>query len=126
MKKLITLILILALALPALALADESFSILGRWSLASSYDEIINGYMLAKTDLIFFDDGNVFRFTVTKKNKDNDLTINHDVGIWVGDIDNMVIRFNNKTFKAYTDEDGLLYLENDGITNKFFRIQYIE
>ena len=127
MKKLITIILILALALPALALADDvNKSIIGRWTIESSYDELELGFMFGKTDLIFFNDGNVYRFTVTKKNHANDITIDHDSGIWIGENDTFVIRFNNKTFKARIDDQGFLYLENDNIENMFVRVQFLK
>ena len=127
MKKLITIILILALTLPALALAEDiNKNIVGRWTIESSYSELELGFMFGKTDLIFFNDGNVYRFTVTKKNHANDITIDHDCGIWIGENGNYVIRFDNKTFKAYIDDQGFLFLENEDITNMFIRVQYIK
>jgi hypothetical protein len=127
MKKLITMLLILWLALPALAIADNvNTNIIGRWTIESSYSELEFGYMFGKTDLIFFNDGNVYRFTVTKKNHANDISIDHDSGIWIGENNNYVIRFNNKTFKAHIDEQGFLFLENEDITNMFIRVQYIK
>ena len=127
MKKMLVVIMSLVLLMPAATLADSvNTSPIGRWTIASSYDEVQYGYMFAKTDLLFFDDGNVFRFSVSKKNHVDDIEIAHDGGIWIGDKDKMIVRFPNKTFNAYIDENGFLYLENNDTTNMFIRVCYIE
>ena len=128
MKRLLTIILSLALILPAAALADQpgQLSPVGRWTIASSYNEMTEGYMFSKTDLFIFDDGNVFRVSIGKNKLENNITVNHDTGVWIGDQSGMTLRFGNKTFKAYIDADDFLYLEHEDTSVRFCRVCYKE
>jgi hypothetical protein len=127
MKKLITIILILALALPAAALADPDYNPVGRWTIADKYNDIPNGYMFPKTDFFIFDDGTVYRVSITKKNHENELTLAYDNGIWVGDRSDMTIKTGKDTFKAYIDDNGFLFVIKDGSDPiRFMRVKYEE
>lgn len=96
----------------------------GRWTVASSYDELSSNYMFAKTDLFLFEDGNAFRLSVQKVRTENDLKLFYDNGLWMGNSEDLIIRVGKDMFTAYID-DGSLWVkkgENDPV--QFIRVLY--
>ena len=73
--------------------------------------------------MFLFDDGSIYRVSITKKRLENDLTICYDSGVWVGDNSNISIRTGKDVFKAYIDENGFLCLvKGDQDPVLFYRV----
>ena len=73
MKKLAALV-VLALSMlliPVTTFSDVDLSPVGRWSVDSDYSTMHDNYMFAKTDFFFFEDGSIYRVSITKKRKEN-------------------------------------------------------
>ena len=122
MKRSICFVLLFVF-LPLMAFSDEiDYNPVGRLTIDSSYSEMVNNYMFAKTDLFLFENGSVFRLSVTKNKKDNDLSIASDAGIWIGDRDKLVIRFSDKTFNCRIDDNGVFILNYDDVSVNFYRV----
>ena len=121
MKKLFAVLLVFVI-LPAIALSDINYNPVGRWTIASSYKEMSSNYMFAKTDFFFFEDGTVYRVSITKNRKENDLSLAYDSGIWLGDKDSLVIRTGKDVFQCSIDDDGYLIVGTDDSPVKFMRV----
>ena len=123
MKKIFCFLFVL-LFVPVFSFSESDFNPVGRWTIESStYSvEMSNNYMFGKTDFFIFEDGSVFRVSITKHRKDHDLTIAHDSGIWLCDHDELVLRVGSDTFKGTFESDRcfVLHLENSDI--KFFMV----
>ncbi len=125
MKKLAALV-VLALSMlliPVTTFSDVDLSPVGRWSVDSDYSTMHDNYMFAKTDFFFFEDGSIYRVSITKKRKENRLEIGYDDGVWIGDKDQLSIRVGKDVFQANIDDAGFLYVSKDDITVRFFRIE---
>lgn len=121
MKRFICLFLVLIL-FPFIALSDINYSPVGRWTIDSSYKEMVNNYMFAKTDFFFFEDGTVHRVSITKNKNDSDLTLAYDNGVWIGDRDGLTVRTGKDVFKCTIDDEGYLIVGKDDHSVKFMRV----
>ena len=110
MKK-VFCILLISLFLPSFAFSDESTNNpVGRWTILSDYSEMVSNFLYSKTDFLFFEDGSVYRLSVKRDKHENDISISSASGIWLGDSDSIVVRFDDKTYKCSIDSDGFLLL----------------
>lgn len=122
MKKQFCLLLVFVL-LPIVSFADPDLSPIGRWTVDSDYSTMHDNYMFAKTDFFLFEDCSVYRVSITKNRKDNELSIYYDNGVWIGDGSELSIRVGKDLFKAYIDGEGFLYVvKDDSDPVKFFRV----
>lgn len=125
MKKLITVILILALLLPAAALADSE-QFLGRWcyywDTRPMNEEYNNGkpmmsFLVNNYDFYIYEDGTLY-MVAASITKDNKFKLNYPQadGLWIDNGDGTItIRVANNTYKAKLDENGrlLVYMVKD-------------
>jgi len=121
MKKLFVVLFVFVL-LPVIALSDINYDPVGRWTVDSTYKEMSSNYMFAKTDFFFFEDGTVYRVSITKNKKDNDLTLAYDNGVWIGDRDGLTVRTGKDVFKCTIDDEGYLIVGKDDHSVKFMRV----
>ena len=133
MKKLLALILIIALLLPAAALADSE-QYLGRWcyywDTRQMNEEYNNGkpmmsFLINNYDLYIFEDGTVYMVSASIT-KDNKFKLNYPEadGLWVDNGDGTItIRVLSHTYKAEMDEKGrlLVYMVDD-IAYPYYKI----
>ena len=122
MKRFFCFLFVLVL-LPVVSIADPDLSPVGRWTIASDYSTMHDNYMFTKTDFFLFADGSVYRVSITKNRKENDLSLAYDNGIWIGDASDLSLRVGKDLFKAYIDDEGFFFIlidENKPI--KFFRV----
>ena len=118
--------LFLLVIFPFVSLADVDLSPVGRWTIDSDYSTMHENYMFAKTDFYIFEDGTVYRVSITKKKKENKLTICYDDGLWIGDRQDLMIRCGVDVFTAYIDDDGFLYVIKNDTSNRFLRVDNVE
>lgn len=119
MKKLITIILIIALILPAPALMEENTSpVTGKWScyfdiasLGEAYLKVMS-YSLMVYDLYLFENGSAYmtNLSIDKKTGKPDFSFGALDGVWIGDSSDMTIKVGSQTYKASISEDGYLLL----------------
>lgn len=102
---------------------ETDLSPVGRWTISSNYKTLHDNYMFSMTDIYIFEDGSVYRVSIGKKKKENELSIGYDNGVWIGDQNELTIRVGKDVYKANIDENGFLYiLNNDGSSLKFVRV----
>ena len=131
MKKLITIILILAI-LPAAALSEESAaSPVGMWSFywdARELNESLGSKNRMSFDiqcynLYIFDDGSAYMTSGNIRDGKTDFSMGALSGIWIGDANEMTIRVGNQTYKAWINESDRLFLKmTDSMAFIFTRI----
>ena len=115
--------LVLFVFIPILSFTDVDLSPVGRWSISSDYSTMHDNFMFSKTDFFFFEDGSVYRVSITKNKKENRLDIGSDDGIWVGDKDLITIRIGKDIFQANIDDEGFLYISKSDMNPlRFFRV----
>ena len=115
MKKLIAVILILALLLPAAALADPA----GMWSFywdARELNESLGSKNRMSFDiqcynLYLFDDGSAYMSSCDVLNGKANFSLGALSGVWIGDNNDMTIRVGDQTYKAWIDEEDRLFLK---------------
>lgn len=114
MKRLITIILILALALPAAALADP----VGMWSFywdARELNESLGSnrmsFDIESYNLYLFDDGSAYMSNCDVVNGKANFSLGALSGVWVGDDTELTIRVGDQTYKAWIDENDRLFLK---------------
>ena len=136
MKRLITIILILALAVPAAALADfkggaSTATVFGKWSVYFDVREI-NKTLLQKADfdiraidLYIFENGSCYISTF--EIKDGTLSPNTTIsGIWIGDEKDITMRFGEQVYKASIDYVGVLTLQTMNYAYKMLRVEPVD
>ncbi len=123
MKKIFCFLFVL-LFVPVFSFSESDFNPVGRWTIESStYSvEMGNNYMFGKTDFFIFEDGSVFRVSITKNRKDHDLTIGYDSGIWLCDKKELILRVGNDTFKCSFENDECFAIHLDDSDIKFVRV----
>lgn len=122
MKRFCCFLLIL-ICIPVVCSSEIDLSPVGRWTIDSNYSTMHDNYMFSKTDFFLFEDGSVYRVSITKNKKENDLQIGYDNGVWIGDSNELSIRVGKDIFKAYIDGSGFLFIiKGDNAPLRFFRI----
>ena len=117
MKKLITMLLIMTLLLPAMA-HGESTDVTGKWSMyvdATRLSDDLRAvfqYDLLVYDLYLFRNGAAYmtKLDIKKGTNDPDFSYGALSGIWIGDAEDMTVRVADQTFKAKISDDGYLLL----------------
>lgn len=120
MKKLIAVILLLAMTLPAAALSEEPVaSPDGMWSFywdARELNESLGSKNRMSFDiqcynLYIFDDGSAYMTSVDIRDGKTDFSMGALSGIWIGDASGMTVRVGDRTYKAWIDESDRLFLK---------------
>ena len=126
MKKLISLLLILAMVASVSALADP----VGMWSFcwdARELNEQLGTHRMAfdcqMYNLYLFDDGSAYMTNANVTNGKTDFSYGALDGVWLGDSSSFVVRVGTQTYKSWIDDSDRLFLQmTDSMAFIFSRI----
>lgn len=132
MKKLISVILIVALVFPAIAVSEDVKDLLcGKWSfywditkMPAAVQKVLDN-SLVSYELYFFDNNAVY-MTEMHRLKNSDVpTFSYGAlsGLWMGEADDLTVMIKDKVYKAEINENGnLLFYMTSKIAFHFVRV----
>ena len=136
MKRLIIIILIIAMTVPASASVYEKggtshATVFGKWTLyfdAREYNKTSlypTDFDVQSLDLYIYENGSCYMSTMQIKN--GQLTPPNTIsGIWIGDDQNITMQYGDLTYKAYIDYVGTLHLQALSANFKMIRVESID
>ena len=134
MKKLITIVLIFALAVPAVAMAKDPSDVCGKWSfywdtrpMNEKYNngKMMMSFLVQSLDLYVYDDNTAY-LTMASMDKDGKFTQQYPAmsGVWVFTGKQYTFMINGKKYEAAFDTKGrLLFYMTPGIPYPMYRTE---